>query len=88
MQETGFALKKLIRADEEIRKLSAQPKALQRRIRHYYQMHVMDNVRQRIEAGHMDFVNEIRVCTILFLGFPTLKVVPKPASNAPDVSIM
>jgi len=37
-------------------------------------MHVMGNVRQRIEAGHRDFVNEIRVCTCLFLGFPSLKV--------------
>lgn len=38
-------------------------------------MHVMGNVRQRIEAGHRDFVNEIRVCTCLFLGFPSLKVI-------------
>lgn len=39
-------------------------------------MHVMDNVRQRIEAGHRDFVNEIRVCTVLFLGLPSLQVRP------------
>ena len=31
-------------------------------------------VRQRIEAGHRDFVNELRVCTVLFAGFPSLKV--------------
>lgn len=41
----------------------------------FLQMHVMDNVRQRIEAGHKDFVDEIRVCTLLFMGFPSLKVV-------------
>ena len=35
----------------------------------------MGNVRLRIEAGHRDFVNEIRVCTLLFFGFPSLKVV-------------
>ena len=37
-------------------------------------MHVLDNVRQRIEAGLRDFVSEIRVCTVLFLGFPSLQV--------------
>ena len=31
-------------------------------------------VRQRIEAGHRDFINELRVCTVLFAGFPSLKV--------------
>ena len=57
-----------------------QPKAVQRLIVRYLQMHVMDNVRQRIEAGHKDLVNEIRVCTLLFLGFPTLNVIPPPPS--------
>ena len=37
-------------------------------------MHVLDNVRQRIEAGLRDFVSEIRVCTVVFLGFPSLQV--------------
>ena len=37
-------------------------------------MHVIDNVRQRIEAGLRDFVSEIRVCTVVFLGFPSLSV--------------
>ncbi|GMH40958.1 hypothetical protein BSKO_08862 [Bryopsis sp. KO-2023] len=35
-------------------------------------MHVLDNVRQRIEAGHVDFVNEIRRLSVLFMGFPGL----------------
>ena len=34
--------------------------------------HVPFNVRVRIEAGHIDSVNEIRVCTVIFLGFPSL----------------
>ena len=38
-----------------------------------FRMHVVDNVRQRIEAGHYDFINEIRQLTILFMGFPSLK---------------
>ena len=37
-------------------------------------MHIIDNVRQRIEAGLRDFVSEIRVCTVVFLGFPSLSV--------------
>lgn len=35
-------------------------------------MHLLENVRLRIEAGHIDYVNEIRVCTVLFLGFPSI----------------
>lgn len=53
------------------------PKAVQQRAVQILRMHVMDNVRQRIEAGHLDLVNEIRVCTVLFIGFPSLKV-PSP----------
>lgn len=34
--------------------------------------HVQYSVRMRIEAGHIDFVNEVRVCTTVFLGFPSL----------------
>lgn len=37
-----------------------------------FRMHVIDNVRQRIEAGHYDFINETRQLTILFMGFPSL----------------
>ena len=50
------------------------PRALQLRFVYFLQMHVMDNVRQRIEAGHKHFVDEVRVCTLLFMGFPSLKV--------------
>lgn len=52
------------------------PRYVQLRAVQILRMHVMGNVRQRIEAGHRDFVNEIRVCTCLFLGFPSLKVTP------------
>ena len=52
------------------------PRYVQLRAVQILRMHVMGNVRQRIEAGHRDFVNEIRVCTCLFLGFPSLKVHP------------
>lgn len=34
--------------------------------------HVPFNVRLRVEAGHIDSVNEVRVCTTVFLGFPSL----------------
>jgi hypothetical protein len=30
------------------------------------------NVRSRVESGHIDSVNEVRVCTVVFLGFPSL----------------
>lgn len=42
-----------------------------------FRMHVVDNVRQRIEAGHFEFISEIRHLTILFMGFPSLKA-PDP----------
>ncbi|KDD71197.1 hypothetical protein H632_c5583p0, partial [Helicosporidium sp. ATCC 50920] len=35
-------------------------------------MHLPQNLRLRIEAGHIDYVNEVRICTVLFLGFPGL----------------
>ncbi len=44
-------------------------------------MHIVDNVRQRIEAGLRDFVSEIRVCTVVFLGFPSLSVSKVAASS-------
>lgn len=37
-------------------------------------MHLPDILAQRIEAGHSAFLNEIRVCTVLFIGFPSLTV--------------
>lgn len=37
-------------------------------------MHLLENLRQRIEAGHDDFVNELRVCTTVFCGLPSLQV--------------
>lgn len=43
-------------------------------------MHLLDNLRQRIEAGHDDFVNELRVCTIVFCGFPSLQVTCSPCT--------
>lgn len=58
----------------EIARFSKLSKSLQLKAAGYLQMHVMDNVRQRIEAGHKDFVDEIRVCTILFIGLPSLQV--------------
>ena len=45
-------------------------------------MHVTDNVRQRIEAGHRDFVNEIRVCTVIFVGLPSLQVRQLPRTRS------
>ena len=39
-------------------------------------LHVMDSVRLRLEAGHRDFISELRHCTLLFVGFPSLRVLP------------
>ena len=36
-------------------------------------MHLLDNLRQRIEAGHKDFLNELRACTVVFVGLPSLQ---------------
>ncbi len=36
--------------------------------------HLPDAVSKRIEAGLKDYINELRVCTVLFIGFPSLKV--------------
>lgn len=35
--------------------------------------HLPDGVSARIEAGLVEYISEIRVCTILFIGFPSLK---------------
>ena len=34
----------------------------------------MDSVRLRLEAGHRDFISELRHCTMVFVGFPSLRV--------------
>ncbi|GMH35276.1 hypothetical protein BSKO_03144 [Bryopsis sp. KO-2023] len=36
-------------------------------------MHILDSVREKVEAGQQEFVNEVRRLTVVFLGFPTLK---------------
>ena len=41
-------------------------------------LHVMDSVRLRLEAGHRDFISELRHCTMVFVGFPSLRV-PGPS---------
>ncbi|GIL91465.1 hypothetical protein Vretifemale_19055, partial [Volvox reticuliferus] len=49
-----------------------QPDHVQRRIAGLLRMHVLGSVRIRVEAGHLDFINEIRPLTCMFLGFPSL----------------
>ena len=36
-------------------------------------MHVMDSVRRRVEVGQRELIIEIRSCTLVFFGFPSLK---------------
>lgn len=48
-------------------------------------MSVLGSVRSRIEAGHLDFINEIRPLTCLFLGFPSLLDERDTASEADQV---
>jgi Adenylate and Guanylate cyclase catalytic domain len=40
------------------------------------------NVRSRVESGHIDSVNEVRVCTVVFLGFPTLNTLNKSPAES------
>ncbi|EFJ50372.1 hypothetical protein VOLCADRAFT_116897 [Volvox carteri f. nagariensis] len=49
-----------------------QAEHVQRRIAGLLRMHVLGSVRFRVEAGHLDFINEIRPLTCMFLGFPSL----------------
>ncbi len=44
-------------------------------------MHLPDSLAQRIEAGHLAFINEIRVCTVLFIGFPSIKASLDPSAH-------
>eukprot|EP00798_Chlamydomonas_sp_ICE-L_P028243 gene28243-31346_t len=50
----------------------AYPEHVQRRVANLLRMHVLGSVRTRVEEGHLDYVNEIRRLTCLFLGFPSL----------------
>ena len=61
------------------------PITIRARVPQLLRMHVLDNVRQRIEAGHQDFVNEVRICTVVFMGFPTLNT-PMPVGSNEDGS--
>lgn len=45
------------------------------------------NVRSRVESGHIDSVNEVRVCTVVFLGFPALGT-HKSGGPAEDLAAM
>ena len=46
-------------------------------------MHVMDNVRQRIELGYVDYISEIRPLSVLFFGFPGLSVPDEDMAQEP-----
>lgn len=48
------------------------PEHVQRRLAGVLRMQLLGNVRDRVEAGHLDFINELRPLTCLFVGFPTL----------------
>jgi hypothetical protein len=54
----------------------------QRRMAGLLRMHVVGSVRSHIEAGHLDFINEIRPLTCLFIGFPSLLDVSDTASHS------
>ncbi|GAX86001.1 hypothetical protein CEUSTIGMA_g13417.t1 [Chlamydomonas eustigma] len=54
----------------------------QRRMAGMLRMHVVGSVRSHIEAGHLDFINEIRPLTCLFIGFPSLLEVSDTASHS------
>ena len=54
---------------------------VQRRTAGILRMHVVSSVRGHIEAGHLDFINEIRPLTCLFIGFPSLLDVSDTANH-------
>lgn len=61
------------------KELTVLPVGLQQLAVQVLRMHMLDNLRQRIEAGHKDFLNELRACTVVFVGLPSLSV-EKPDS--------
>ena len=62
-------------ADEEaLRALRMLGEAQRERALGVLRRHLPDTVVTRVEAGHSDFLNEIRVCTVVFIGFPSFKV--------------
>ena len=63
-----------------------QPEPVQRRIAGLLRMHVLGSVRVRVEAGHLDFINEIRPLTCMFLGFPSLMQPLDDVSHKDQVS--
>lgn len=62
------------------------PAYVQRRCAGLLRMHVLGSVRTRIEAGHLDFINEIRPLTCIFLGFPSLLNETDTASDQDQIS--
>ncbi len=64
----------------------SQPEAVQRRIAGLLRMHVLGSVRVRVEAGHLDYINEIRPLTCMFLGFPSLTEPSDTASHKDQVA--
>lgn len=62
------------------------PEHIQRRMAGVLRMHVLGSVRTRVEAGHLDFINEIRPLTCIFLGFPSLLDERDTATHSDQVS--
>ncbi|CAD7699101.1 unnamed protein product, partial [Ostreobium quekettii] len=60
--------------------------ASQTRVATILRAHLPDCVRDRIEAGHADFINEVRRLTVLFLGFPSLTEPKRPTPEHPEVA--
>jgi len=60
------------RSQDPTANLQALPEVVQRRLASMLRMQVIGSVRTRVEAGHLDFINEIRPLTCMFLGFPSL----------------
>jgi hypothetical protein len=52
---------------------SGLSRAVVKRAEGVLRAHLPDGVSARIEAGLVEYISEIRVCTILFIGFPSLK---------------
>ncbi|GAB4822063.1 hypothetical protein N2152v2_009109 [Parachlorella kessleri] len=74
-------------ASAELATLAALPDAKQGRALQVLRMHLLENVRLRIEAGHIDYVNEVRPCTVLFLGFPSLnRLLDKPGESLAEAA--
>ncbi|GMH39595.1 hypothetical protein BSKO_07493 [Bryopsis sp. KO-2023] len=68
-------------------KLTLMPVGLQIQSSKLLRMYLLDSVRDRLEAGHLDFINEVRRLTIVFIGFPHLTKATELKEESSDMDV-